>query len=300
MAFAEGYAGSPLLQNRWIRLLRPIQWSKNAVVLAALVFGQVYDDPGTVAASLGAVIAFCLISSAGYIFNDLLDADRDKLHPVKRSRPIASGAIPARQGIVLAVVLAVMSFQLAMMIEPLLALMVVLYGVLMAGYSLAWKRIPVLDVAIIATGFLLRAIAGGVAIDVRISGWLMVCTVLLALFLGFSKRRHEMVTLGERASRHRDALRGYTPHALDLAIRLTATAALAAYTVYTLTAESVPENHAMLLTVPIVAFALARYLHLVYGKTLGGAPEVLLFRDLPLFTAIVSWGVAIGLIFWIT
>lgn len=285
--------------NPWVRLLRPMQWAKNAVVLAALVFGRVYDDPVRVLASLGAVIAFCAISSAGYIFNDWLDIERDRHHHLKRARPLASGAIRARSALLLAAALAAASGVLSFVISPWLTLVVVMYALLMCAYSLWLKRVVIVDVFVIATGFLLRAIAGGVAVGVPISTWLMLCTVLLALFLGFCKRRNEVVTLQESAELHRVSLRGYTTEILDQFILLTASSTLMAYAMYTFTAESVPTNHAMMITVPIVAFALFRYLYLVYGRVEGGAPEVLLFQDIPLLSSILLWACAVFLVFWI-
>jgi len=283
----------------WIRLLRPMQWPKNAVVLAALVFGRVYGDPTNVIGSIGAMIAFCLISSAGYIFNDRIDIESDRHHPLKRHRPLASGAVDSRRALVLAVILVLVASGLALAISPLLLLVLGGYTLLTISYSLVLKRIVIIDVFVIGAGFLLRVIAGGVAIGVSISAWLMLCSVLLALFLGFCKRRNEMVTLADRADRHRQALRGYTPQILDQFILLTASSTIMAYSMYTFTAESVPTNHAMMITIPIVAFALFRYLYLVYGRALGGAPEVLLIRDLPLLAAILLWGTTVLTIFWI-
>jgi 4-hydroxybenzoate polyprenyltransferase len=285
--------------NPWVRLVRPMQWPKNGVVLAALVFGRVYGDPANVAAAIGAVVVFCLVSSAGYIFNDWVDIEGDRHHPLKRARPLASGVIAPGPALQVAGVLVVTSFALALAISPWLLLVVAAYAALMTAYSLRLKRVVIIDVFIIGAGFLLRAIAGGAAVQVSISAWLMLCTVLLALFLGFCKRRNEMMTLEHRAELHRSSLRGYTPQILDHFILLTASSTIMAYSMYSFTAESVPTNHAMMITIPIVAFALFRYLYLVYGRSLGGAPEILLFRDLPLAGAILLWGCTVLLVFWI-
>lgn len=190
-------------RSPWLRLVRPIQWAKNAVVLAALVFGHVWDDPANIVRALAAALAFCLISSAGYILNDWVDIDRDRHHPIKRNRPLASDMIAVRPAVWLAVVLLVASLAISLAVSPWLALVIVAYGVLMSGYSLWLKHLVIVDVFVIAIGFLLRALAGGVAVGVRVSSWLMLCTVLLALFLGFSKRRSEMMTLDEAAAWHR-------------------------------------------------------------------------------------------------
>ena len=285
--------------NPWVRLLRPMQWPKNAVVLAALVFGRVYDDPANVAAAIGAAIAFCMISSAGYIFNDWIDSERDRHHPLKRTRPLASGSIAPGPALRVAAALAFVACLISLVISPWLLLVVAAYAVLMSCYSLGLKQIVIIDVFVIGAGFLLRAIAGGAAIQVSISAWLMLCTVLLALFLGFCKRRNEVITLEHRAGLHRRSLRGYTPQILDQFILLTASSTIMAYSMYSFTAESVPTNHAMMVTIPIVAFALFRYLYLVYGRALGGAPEVLLFRDPPLAGAVVLWGITVFLVFWV-
>lgn len=274
-----------------------MQWPKNAVVLAALVFGRVYDDPATVTAAIGAMVAFCLVSSAGYILNDWMDIERDRLHPIKRMRPLASGAIGSGPALALAGVLGLGAFAIAWVVTPWLALVLAIYGFLTVGYSAWLKRIPIVDVLSIATGFLLRAVAGGVAIDVRISGWLVLCSFLLALFLGFSKRRHELVSLGALATGHRGALQGYEPRVLDQYIWMTGGASVVAYSIYSFTAESVPANASMMLTIPFVAFAIFRYLHLVYRRDLGGAPEILLFRDRPLLLSIVLWATTVGIIF---
>jgi 4-hydroxybenzoate polyprenyltransferase len=283
----------------WVRLLRPMQWPKNGVVLAALVFGRVYGEPANIVAAFGAVIAFCMISSVGYIFNDWVDMEGDQHHPLKRARPLASGAIAPGPALRVAGVLALGALAISGLISPWLTLVVAAYAMLMTLYSLRLKRVVIIDVFVIGAGFLLRAIAGGAAVDVSISAWLMFCTVLLALFLGFCKRRNEMVTLEDRAGFHRSSLRGYTPQILDHFILLTASSTIMAYSMYTFTAESVPANHAMMITIPIVAFALFRYLFLVYGRSLGGAPEILLFRDQPLAGAIVLWGATVLLVFWI-
>lgn len=294
---------SPVLQlvriHPWLRLVRPLQWAKSTVVLAPLVFSREFNDLATAAAALGALIAFCLMSSATYIVNDWLDRERDRHHPTKRFRPLASGQIAIGWALSLAMVLAGASFVLAAFISWWLVTVLVLYGGLMTAYSLWLKQIVIVDVMVIAVGFLLRAVAGGVAIGVTLSIWLMVCAMLLALFLGFCKRRNEIITLEDAAWLHRASLRGYTSRILDIVIIVSATATLLAYLMYTLTAESVPENGAMVITVPIVAFAMLRYLYLVYVRRLGGAPETLLFRDIPLFTSIFFWGVSVLAVFWL-
>ncbi|HVL25739.1 MAG TPA: decaprenyl-phosphate phosphoribosyltransferase [Thermomicrobiales bacterium] len=285
--------------RNWVRLVRPVQWSKNAVVLAGVVFARMAGEPSQLLHALVALVAFCMISSSMYIFNDWLDMERDRHHPLKRFRPLASGAITPRQALPVSGALAIASLALAWAVTPALALIVALYALLMTTYTLWLKRIVIIDVFVIAGGFLLRAIAGAVAVDVPISAWLMLCTVLLALFLGFCKRRNEMLTLQDTATLHRDVLRGYTPAILDQFILLTASTTIMAYAMYTFTSTYVPENDTMMITVPIVAFAIFRYLYLVYVRKLGGAPESLLFRDLPLLSAVALWGASVLVIFWL-
>lgn len=275
-----------------------MQWPKNAVVFAALIFGRAYYVPANIAATVAAAFAFCLISSAGYIFNDWIDVDSDRHHPTKRMRPLAAGMVELRPALWGAFWLALAASAIAVAVSPWLLGVIATYAALVASYTLRLKRIVIIDVFVIAMGFLLRAVAGGVAVNVSISAWLMLCTVLLALFLGFCKRRNEMVTLEDKATLHRSSLEEYTPQILDIFILLTAASTIMAYSMYTYTAESVPTNHTMMLTIPFVAFALFRYVYLVYGRSLGGAPEILLFRDLPLAGAVFFWGLTILVIFW--
>jgi 4-hydroxybenzoate polyprenyltransferase len=281
----------------WIRLLRPVQWSKNSVVFAALVFGR-QSDPDDFLRALVAFLAFCALSSATYIFNDWSDIERDRLHPVKRHRPLAAGEVDPARALILSAVLALGSLSAAFAVTRMLGFVLLAYLALMTAYTLRLKRVMILDVFVIAAGFLLRAIAGAVAVDVPISMWLMLCTMLLALFLGFAKRRNELTTLDRDASLHRTSLRGYTTEVLDQFIVVSAAAAVMAYAMYTFSADTVPENGIMMITVPMVIFAMFRYLYLVYVRRLGGAPEILLFRDVPLLGSIIVWGVTAFSIVW--
>lgn len=281
----------------WARLLRPVQWSKNGVVFAALVFGHQTALRDALDA-LVAFVAFCAMSSATYIFNDWSDAARDRLHPVKRFRPLAAGLIAPGPAMALSVLLALSALVMAWAVSPWLSGVLGGYAILMTAYTVWLKRIMILDVFVIAGGFLLRAIAGGVAVDVPISTWLMLCTMLLALFLGFAKRRNELTTLDQDAASHRTSLRGYTIETLDQFILISAASAVMAYAMYTFSADTVPESGIMMITVPIVMFAMFRYLYLVYARALGGAPEVLLFHDAPLLGSIIVWGLTVIAIVW--
>jgi 4-hydroxybenzoate polyprenyltransferase len=276
---------------QWLRLVRPQQWVKNAVVLAGLVFAEITDQPHAVLEAILALIAFVLASAAVYIANDLRDIEADRQHPLKRARPLAAGRIDPRRARWACAGLAATALALATVVTPVLTVIVAAYLALMLAYTAWLKRIPILDVTVIAIGFVLRAVGGAVAVAVPISPWLLLCAFLLALFLGFGKRRAELATLGTGAARHRIALRGYTAPLLDQLVRITAVSALVSYATYTVVSTSVPDNGSMLLTVPFVAFAIFRYLYLVYGRGLGGSPEHLLFRDRWLLGAVVLWGV---------
>ncbi len=278
----------------WVLLHRPVQWTKNAVVLSALVFGGQAGSFSHVARALIAVLAFCLVSSAGYIWNDWWDRERDRLHPEKRLRSIASGRIQPHAALLWSAALLFGSSVLSLLVSPLLLLVIAGYAGLMAAYTARLKHIPIVDVVVIAIGFVLRAIAGAVAVTVPMSRWLLVCTFLLALFLGYCKRRHELVALREVAARHRPALGGYTRRIVNSLIVVTSGLTLVAYTVYAATTPTVTTHWPMLLTAPLVAFAIGRYLVLVFRHNSGGSPEFVLLRDVPLILAIVSWALTIG------
>jgi 4-hydroxybenzoate polyprenyltransferase len=274
-----------------LRLTRPQQWVKNAVVLAGLVFAEAASQPRAVAEALIALVAFVLASGAVYAFNDFRDVEADRLHPEKRSRPIAARDVSERAAIWFGIVLAVAATGIGALVHPLLGGIVIAYVVMMVAYTVWFKRIPILDVTVIAIGFVMRAVGGAVAVDVPISAWLLLCAFLLALFLGFGKRRAESISLGDGATRHRAALQGYTAPLLDQLVGITAVSALVTYAVYTVVSTSAPPNDSMLFTVPFVAFAIFRYLFLVYGRGLGGSPEGLLLRDRWLLGSVVLWAV---------
>ena len=268
------------------------------MVFAALVFG----DPKVEHAlwrTIAAFVAFCAVSSAGYIFNDWVDIDRDRIHPGKKKRPLAAGEITVRTAIITAIVLLIFATLISLIVNPVLTAVLAAYAVLMGAYSLKLKTIVLLDVFVIAIGFLLRAVAGAAAVEVPVSAWLMLCTLLLALFLAFGKRRSELVRLGDKASEHRPVLAGYSVSLLDQFLVITATCSIMAYSIYSFSAESVPGNGVMMLTVPPVMFAVFRYLLLVLKRNEGGAPEMLLWRDTPLLASVILWSVSVlGVIYF--
>jgi 4-hydroxybenzoate polyprenyltransferase len=286
-AVAPAYRLPPI-----IRALRPLQWTKNALVFAAAIFAVRAFDTEPLLRSIGAVLVFCAVSSGIYLINDVRDAEQDRLHPKKRFRPIASGEVSPRIAMIVAALLILVGILCALVVRPEFTLVIVGYIVLMVSYSYGLKRIVILDVFAIAAGFVLRAVGGAVAIAVPISPWLYVCTMLGALFIGFAKRRNELATLEHLAVRHRANLDDYSVPMLDQIIAIVASATVMTYSLYTFDAPSVPQNHAMMLTIPFVVYAIFRYLYLIYRRQLGGSPEVLLVTDKPLFACIIGWGLA--------
>ncbi len=273
--------------------MRPRQWIKNGFVFAALVFdGQLFETPATMRTVLGFLL-LCAASSTVYILNDLADIEADRAHPTKRHRPIASGQLPigvARAGGLLLLIISLAgSFALA----TGLGFIVLSYLILNFFYSYWLKHVPIIDVFIIASGFVLRVGAGVTLIEVeRFSPWLYVCTTLLALFIGFGKRRAELKLLAEQANSHRRVLDGYSLELLDQLIVIVSALTIMAYSLYTFSAENLPSNHLMMLTIPFVIYGIFRYLHLIHVEQLGGAPEELVIRDRPLLAALVFWGLS--------
>lgn len=274
----------PLLQA-----MRPIQWSKNSLVFAALLFDRQVFNWESLLRCLGAALVFCAVSSAIYLINDVRDVEQDRLHPRKRYRPIASGAVSVSQATRVSILLFVLSILASLLIRPAFTLVILAYIVLMIGYSYGLKRLVIVDVFAIATGFVLRAVGGAVAIHVSASPWLFVCTALGALFIGFGKRRNELVTLEAAAGAHRANLDEYSLPMLDQIIAIVSSAMLIAYALYTFDATNVPDSHAMMLTIPFVAYGLFRYLFLIYRRGEGGSPELLLLKDPGLLICIAGW-----------
>lgn len=282
--------------SAYLRLMRPHQWSKNAVVLAGVVFSGQAGDPAQLGRAIVAVLAFCLASSAVYAFNDWHDRAEDRLHPVKYRRPIASGDIAPLAALTFGGMLAAAACGVGFLVSPALAGILALYAALMVAYTLRFRRLAVLDVLTIAMGFVLRAVAGAVAVAVPLSVWLFICTLLLALMLGLGKRRHELRMLGGDTARHRPSLEGYARFDLDRVIVAVAVLTAGAYALYALAVPSYGRDLAMIVTVPFVVLAIGRYLTLVFRHGLGGAPELLLVHDRMLFLSILAWSVAAGIV----
>jgi len=272
-----------------LRALRPLQWTKNLLVFAALIFARETYNLTALVQSVAAFAAFCAVSSSVYLVNDVCDSAQDRLHPIKRYRPVAAGEITPDRAMVTAGILAVAGLALGAVVRPQLLAVLSLYLAIMIAYNAGLKQLVILDVILIALGFVLRAAGGAIAIDVPISPWLYLCTFVVSLLVGFGKRRHELLSLDEDASGHRANLDTYTVAMLDQCIAVSAAATILTYSIYTFQAPTLPSNHAMILTVPIVAYAVFRYLYLVYIRRAGGSPEVMLVRDRPLRLAVVAW-----------
>jgi 4-hydroxybenzoate polyprenyltransferase len=285
-----------------IKSLRPRQWPKNVFVFAAVVFDRQLSlsHPGPFLRSLATFVLFCLISSAVYLINDVLDIEADRRHPTKSKRPIASGALPISVALMAAAGIVVVALPLSYWLSPQLALIILGYFVLNLAYSTWLKHIPLIDVLIIAAGFVLR-VAGGVAVISvqRFSPWLYVATTLLALYMGFGKRRAELSLLADGANSHRKVLEGYNLQFLDQLIIIVSSTTIVTYSLYTFSAVNLPEDHTMMLTIPFVIYGIFRYLYLIQIKHEGGAPEEMLLTDHPLQVDILLWVLSVILFFYV-
>jgi 4-hydroxybenzoate polyprenyltransferase len=275
--------------------LRPEQWTKNLLVLAGVVFGGRLMDPRAVAIALAAFAIFCAISGAAYLLNDVADREADQNHPLKRERPIASGQLPAATALLVGLALGLAGVLAAFLIRTELGAVAGTYLALMCVYSAVLKHVVIVDVLMIAGGFVLRAIGGAVAVNVPIGNWLLVCTTLLALFLALSKRRHELTLLAEGAADHRRILEEYSPYLLDQMIGVVTSSTLIAYTVYATSPDTaVRLGTARLgLTIPFVLYGIFRYLYLVHQKRGGGSPAAMLLTDRPLLACVALWAASV-------
>jgi 4-hydroxybenzoate polyprenyltransferase len=269
--------------------LRPRQWTKNGLLFVALLFTLNLHNPGLLARALAAFVAFCALSSAGYLLNDVLDVDRDRQHPKKRLRPIAAGLLPVPAAIAVGIALALGACLGALALDRRLGALALTYLVLTACYSAWMKHVVLLDVFGIAAGFVVRAAAGAAAIDVPLSPWLYTATMLGALVIALGKRRAELQSLGAGAGTRRRTLAEYSIDLIDQLILVLSSAVVMTYALYTFSAANMPKDHSMMLTVPVVLYGLFRYLFLVRASDAGGAPEDLLFMDRPLLASVVVW-----------
>ena len=280
--------------------LRPGQWTKNLFVFAALVFAQRLGDGVAVARTVLAFAVFCALSGAVYLINDVFDREQDRIHPLKASRPIASGALNPGIALTFAAILAAAALAVALGLGLQFFEMAAAYVVLLIAYSAFLKNIVILDVLTIAAGFTLRASAGAAAISVPISHWLLVCTMLLALFIALSKRRHELTLLTGSATDHRPILSDYTPYLLDQMISVVTASTLIAYAFYTISPETTQKfgTDLLSLTIPFPLYGILRYLYLVHQRDQGGSPAELLLNDRPLLACVALWALSVILIIY--
>ena len=281
-----------------IRSLRPEQWTKNLIIFAALLFGERLLDPSAVGSAAAAFAIFCILSGVVYLINDVADRHADRSHPVKKWRPIASGALPVGTALAAAAVLGGAALAAAFWVRVPLGILAAAYLGLLALYSGPLKHVVIIDVLTIAIGFVLRAAAGAVAISVPISPWLYVLTILLALFLALSKRRHELVLLADRATGHRPILEEYSPYLLDQMIAVVTASTLVGYAIYTVSPDTIQKfgTNLLGLTLPFPLYGIFRYLYLVHQKEGGGSPSEMLLNDRPLLVCVALWAVVVALI----
>ena len=288
-----------------LKAMRPKQWAKNIFVYAGLFFDGKALEPLWLWRSTLAFVVFCMVSSAVYLVNDLADIEKDRIHPTKRLRPLASGALRPSVARAAAVVLLVASVGGAFAIDVAFGLRywfaatIVTYAAMMFLYSVRLKNVVIVDVMTVAAGYVLRIFGGTVVVVVaRFSPWLYVCTTLGALFIALHKRRHELLLLAENAKGHRSSLQDYSLRFMDEMTALVASSALVTYSFYTFSAPNLPENHTMMLTIPFVIYGIFRYLFLIHSRNLGGAPEDIVLGDRPLMIAFVLWALTAGIVIY--
>ena len=270
----------------FVRAARPLQWTKNLLVFAGIVFAAELGDVGRWIEALLIFAAFCLASSAAYLVNDVHDAVEDRAHPVKRSRPVASGELPARTALVGAAILVLLALAAVVPAGWEAVAFVAAFLLLQAAYTARLKHVVLIDALVIAALFVLRAGAGAVGIDVRLSPWLVLCTGLLALFLALGKRRGELVLVGAELTPGRPVLEGYSLALVDQLVTIVTAATISAYSIYTFTAT---DSAAMMLTIPFVVFGLFRYLYLVHEHHVGEEPDRVALTDVPILATVALW-----------
>ena len=274
--------------------MRPLQWIKNGLLFTGLIFSGHLFSLQYISISLRGFLLFCLGSGCIYIFNDVIDRKKDLKHPLKKNRPIASGDLNVSLASIAATFLLGLSFALsAVFLNTSFTIIFIFYIVLMLSYIFFLKNIIILDVLVVAIGFVCRALAGVLALNVEISPWLLVCTFLVSLLVLLGKRRHEVCTLGEQAFQHRKVLREYSLEFVDQMIAVVTSSTLVIYSLYTFSEQTIMRLHTkfMPVTIPFVCYGIFRYLYLVYQKKLGGSPEILFVKDSVFLTNIILWGV---------
>jgi 4-hydroxybenzoate polyprenyltransferase len=276
-----------------LKSMRPRQWPKNIFIFAAIVFDRQFFHLSAFLPTLAGFALLCVASGVVYLVNDIADRNQDRLHPIKKNRPIASGALPVPVAAVAAGVLTAACLLLAYWLHPTFLLLLAAYIAMNLAYSFRLKHVPIVDALVVASFFVMRVAGGVVLISVeRFSPWLYVCMLLLALYISFGKRRAELTLLAGSAANHRKVLDGYTLTLLDNYILIVSAATIVAYSLYTFSAPNLPANHTMMLTIPFVLYAVFRYLYLVQVQNTGGEPEELVLTDRPLQATISLWGLA--------
>jgi 4-hydroxybenzoate polyprenyltransferase len=273
------------------RLMRPHQWIKNSFVLTGLLFGHAWHSPHLVVQALIAFVAFCLISSTIYVFNDIVDIEQDKLHPTKRNRPLPSGKLNIATAKTFALILGVTALAIAALASGTVVIILLIYAVMNVAYSLKLKHVVILDVFIIATGFMLRILAGTLGLGIPPSQWLLLCGLMVTLFLGFSKRRAEIIALSDDKSAHRKVLEDYSPVLLDKMIVVTAAGLIMSYSLYTMNPETIRIHGTanLIYTVPFVIYGVFRYIFLLHHQSRGTDTARDLVRDPHMLIVLLAW-----------
>jgi 4-hydroxybenzoate polyprenyltransferase len=287
-----------------LQSMRPRQWTKNLVTFAGLIFSKNLTETSLVLRSVEAFLIFCLLSGVIYLFNDIADVEKDRLHETKRKRPLASGTLRNSEAGFAAILLAVLGMLFAYQVGTRFFVVAAAFFVLNTAYSFVLKRAVLLDVVSISLSFVIRAIAGVEALTevdpaIELSPWLLICTLFLSLFLAFCKRRHELVTLGD-ASRHREALAEYSPQLLDQLVGMTAAGAVLSYSIYTIWPDTVEKfgTGNLVYTIPLVILGVMRYLYLVYNKEKGGSPSEILLGEKFIMIDVFAWILLVVAIFY--
>jgi len=284
-----------------LKAMRLRQWTKNSFVFFALIFDKQLFHVDAFLKTLEGFFLFCLISSAVYLFNDLADIEADREHPEKKHRPLASGKLPVNVAVIAAVILALVSISLGYLLAPTFALIIAVYFTVNLLYSNWLKHVPILDVLIVSSGFVLRVGAGVALITVeRFSPWLYMITVLFSLYIGLGKRRAEMTLLDKDAGSHRKVLDGYTIPLLDQYITIVSGMTIVAYSLYTFSAPNLPDNNSMMLTIPFVVYGIFRYLQLIHTGHAAGAPDEVALKDRPLQATVLLWGLSVIAVFYLS
>ena len=287
-----------------VKALRPQQWVKNALVFLPFMFAirqawsldNLDPVPELITKLLIVFAAFCALSGAVYLLNDLSDRKSDRIHPVKKARPIASGKVSVPTAVTVMAALTAAGLAATFLVEPVLGGIALIYLAINVAYSFGIKRVVLVDIMAVASGYVIRAVAGAVAIDVSPSPWLYATTAAAALFIVVGRRYAEVRLAGEEASEQRSVLGKYAGPFISQLLTITATAAWLSYTLYTVEAENLPQNNTMLLTIPLVTFGLFRYLYLLNTSKEAEAPEQLIMRDVPLVLSIIGWVVTAALV----